>query len=169
MNEQIYPTELATDGAESTKIKAFNPQIVVSVLDGQQYYNISYYDVAQQKWYIGYGSYSFETVHNWLTECFEKVDVDMVAVVRCEHCHMRIDREDATHGCYRHFMDECKLTDFSSYGENKARHHLIERIVDYECPSYTVFECSKCFNCCEPWSKYCPHCGVRLDGDTVYV
>ena len=40
-------------------------------------------------------------------------------VVRCKDCRFLIDREDGTHGCYRHFMEECKLDDFCSYGERK--------------------------------------------------
>ena len=45
--------------------------------------------------------------------------VDAVEVVRCKDCRFRIDRKDGTHGCYRHFMEECKTDDFCSYGERK--------------------------------------------------
>lgn len=45
--------------------------------------------------------------------------VDAVEVVRCKDCHFIIDRVDGTHGCYRHFMEDCKLDDFCSYGERK--------------------------------------------------
>lgn len=47
--------------------------------------------------------------------------------------------------------------------------HLVERIVDHEVPSYTVFECSACFNRCDNWVRYCSGCGARLDGDTEFV
>lgn len=47
--------------------------------------------------------------------------------------------------------------------------HLVERIVDHEVPSYTVFECSACFNRCDNWVRYCSYCGARLDGDTKFV
>lgn len=47
--------------------------------------------------------------------------------------------------------------------------HLVERIVDHEIPSYTVFECSACFNRCDNWARYCSYCGARLDGDTEFV
>ena len=47
--------------------------------------------------------------------------------------------------------------------------HFIERIVDHEFPSYTVFECSNCFNRCDTWNKFCSECGARLDGKTEYV
>ena len=43
--------------------------------------------------------------------------VDAVEVVRCKYCRFLIDRKDGTHGCYRHFMEECNLDDFCSYGE----------------------------------------------------
>lgn len=45
--------------------------------------------------------------------------VDAVEVVRCNDCRFIIDREDGTHGCYRHFMEDCQLDDFCSYGERK--------------------------------------------------
>jgi hypothetical protein len=45
--------------------------------------------------------------------------VDAVKVVRCKDCRFLIDREDGTHGCYRHFVDQCELDDFCSYGERK--------------------------------------------------
>ena len=43
--------------------------------------------------------------------------VDAVEMVRCKDCLFIIDREDGTHGCYRHFVEDCKLDDFCSYGE----------------------------------------------------
>lgn len=47
--------------------------------------------------------------------------------------------------------------------------HLVERIVDHEIPSHTVFECSSCWNKCEAWVRYCSYCGARIDGDTEFV
>ena len=49
----------------------------------------------------------------------EQPTVDAVEVVRCKDCRLIIDREDGTHGCYRHFMEECKPDDFCSYGERR--------------------------------------------------
>ena len=43
--------------------------------------------------------------------------VDAVPVVRCKDCKYIIDRDDGTHGCYRNFMDDCKIDDFCSRGE----------------------------------------------------
>ena len=40
-------------------------------------------------------------------------------VVRCKDCSFIIDRSDGTHGCYRHFVEDCKIDDFCSYGERK--------------------------------------------------
>ena len=45
--------------------------------------------------------------------------VDAVEVVRCKDCRFIIDREDGTHGCYLHFLEDCKPDDFCSYGERK--------------------------------------------------
>ena len=44
---------------------------------------------------------------------------DMAFTVRCKDCRFIIDREDGTHGCYRHFVEDCKQDDFCSYGERK--------------------------------------------------
>ena len=46
--------------------------------------------------------------------------VDAVPVVRCKGCRFIIDRADGTHGCYRHFVDDCNHDDFCSYGERKT-------------------------------------------------
>ena len=43
--------------------------------------------------------------------------IPTIDVVRCGNCRFIIDREDGSHGCYRHFMDNCKLDDFCSCGE----------------------------------------------------
>ena len=48
--------------------------------------------------------------------CFTE---DAVEVVRCKDCRFIIDREDGTHGCYLHFLEDCKPDDFCSYGERK--------------------------------------------------
>ena len=49
----------------------------------------------------------------------EAIAVDAVEVVRCKDCKFIINREDRTHGCYRHFVEDCKPDDFCSYGERK--------------------------------------------------
>lgn len=48
-------------------------------------------------------------------------EADVVKVVRCKNCRFLIDRDDGSHGCYRHFLDECELDDFCSYGERSDR------------------------------------------------
>ena len=68
-----------------------------------------------------------ETYLDTLAEGFTEADdvilvmptIDAVEVVRCKDCHFIIDRVDGTHGCYRHFVEDCKLDDFCSYGERK--------------------------------------------------
>ena len=42
-----------------------------------------------------------------------------VEVIRCKDCRFILDRVDGTHGCYRHFMDDCNHDDYCSYGERK--------------------------------------------------
>lgn len=60
-----------------------------------------------------YGLGCFEIIHDLL---FAPV-VDAVKVVRCKDCRFLIDRHDGTYGCYRHFIEECELDDYCSYGE----------------------------------------------------
>lgn len=54
----------------------------------------------------------------------EAPTVDAVEVVRCEHCRFRIDRKDGTYGCYRNFMEDCRLDDFCSRGERSIHGKL---------------------------------------------
>ena len=42
--------------------------------------------------------------------------------------------------------------------------HMVERIVDHECPWYTVYDCSECGCSIERWHTYCPSCGAKMDG-----
>lgn len=51
-------------------------------------------------------------------EIRDKLD-DLPEVVRCKDCRFILDRVDGTHGCYRHFMDDCNHDDFCSYGERR--------------------------------------------------
>lgn len=44
--------EKTTEPIAHEKIKAFNPQIVVSDSPSKPYYSISYYDIAKKEWYI---------------------------------------------------------------------------------------------------------------------
>ena len=43
--------------------------------------------------------------------------------------------------------------------------HMVERIVDHECPWYTVYDCSECGCTVERWHSYCPNCGAKMDGE----
>lgn len=47
--------------------------------------------------------------------------------------------------------------------------HLIERTIDHECPSNTVFECSQCWTRADVWNKYCSFCGSVFDEENKYV
>lgn len=51
---------------------------------------------------------------------FGGIAPDVVKVVRCKDCRFLIDRNDGTYGCYRHFVEECKLDDYCSYGEKRT-------------------------------------------------
>lgn len=60
-------------GAVNDKIKAINPQIIVTGTVEKPYYEIQYYDTADKTWHIGYSSYDLSIVVKWKQECFEVV------------------------------------------------------------------------------------------------
>ena len=132
MADFIECEEKTTEPIAHERIKAFNPQIVVSDHPDKLYYNISYYDIAKKEWYIGYGSYDIKNVYKWLFECFEEVDSDMVEVVRCKDCKhwCTVDCAPNYGSCSKledRYKEDCKSSfdettrfdDFCSYGERK--------------------------------------------------
>lgn len=62
------------------KIRAINPQIIVTGEVDKPYYQIQYYDTADNKWHIGYGSYFYSYVREWLEECFDIVKSDIIPI-----------------------------------------------------------------------------------------
>lgn len=56
------------------KVKAISPTIVVGGKLEKPYYSIIYYDVSDNNWHQGYGSYNLEYVREWLSNCFEVID-----------------------------------------------------------------------------------------------
>lgn len=42
--------------------------------------------------------------------------------------------------------------------------HMVERIVDHECPWYKVYDCSECGCSVEIWHNFCPNCGAKMYG-----
>lgn len=112
MADNINLEAVTAEQQINKKIKAFNPQIVVSDSPDKPYYSISYYDIAKKEWYIGYSSYYLKNVYKWLFECFEEVDCDMVEVVRCKDCkYYELDEGDMLGECH------CKRIPMNYSGE----------------------------------------------------
>ena len=63
------------------KIKAINPEIIVKGCADKPYYQIKYYDTADKRYHIGYGSYCYGNVIEWLKEYFEPIQADEQPVV----------------------------------------------------------------------------------------
>lgn len=79
----MYPNDYCSYGEKSdnnmeNKIKAIDPKIIVKGTADKPYYSIEYYDTADNKWHIGYGSYNLENVIEWLKTDFEIVEADVV-------------------------------------------------------------------------------------------
>ena len=62
------------------RIKAINPIITARIISEEPYYEIIYYDVSDNMWYTGFGSYNFYFVQEWLKECFDVVESDVQPV-----------------------------------------------------------------------------------------
>lgn len=62
------------------KIKAVNPNIIVRGNVDKPYYLIEYYDLSDNEWHIGYGSYCLANVKEWLKTCFEVTNADVAPV-----------------------------------------------------------------------------------------
>lgn len=58
---------------QKDKIKVTEAEIVVHGTVEKPYYEIKYFDIADQQYHIGYSSYYLEFVFKWLNECFEIV------------------------------------------------------------------------------------------------
>lgn len=71
MNEKTLKTE---DDNYKKKHKVKSAKIVVRKIDEKPYYEIKYFDLSDNEYYIGYGSYKLEYVFEWLEQCFEIVE-----------------------------------------------------------------------------------------------
>lgn len=62
------------------RIKAINPIITARKVSEELYYEIIYYDVSDNMWHTGFGSYNFDFVQEWLKEYFDVVESDVQLV-----------------------------------------------------------------------------------------
>lgn len=71
MNEKTLQIE---DDNYKKKHKVKSAEIVVRKIDEKPYYEIKYFDLSDNEYHIGYGSYKLEYVFDWLEHCFEIVE-----------------------------------------------------------------------------------------------
>lgn len=71
MNEKTLQIE---DDNYKKKHKVKSAEIVVRKTDEKPYYEIKYFDLSDNEYHIGYGSYKLEYVFEWLEQCFEIVE-----------------------------------------------------------------------------------------------
>ena len=76
--------ESKTIEAHKIKIKVTEAEIVVHGTADKPYYEIKYFDIADQRYHIGYSSYDLNFVFQWLEECFEVVNTNRQVAVREE-------------------------------------------------------------------------------------
>ena len=120
----------------SGKIKAINPEIIVCGDVQKPYYQIKYYDTADKRYHIGYGSYCYGNVIEWLKEYFEPIQADEQPVV---HGHWVYNRNgmDWNLGAW-----ECSAC--------KCRNNNLPGSEIYSPYSFVG-------------SRYCPNCGAKMD------
>ena len=58
------------------KCKVKSAEVVVRKIAEKPYYEIKYFDLSDNEYHIGYGSYKLEYVFEWLEQCFEIVEKD---------------------------------------------------------------------------------------------
>lgn len=75
--KEIQSADVCTN---KNKIKTNFAKIFVSGTPGRPYFNILYFDPANQDYHIGFGSYCLEYVFKWLSEEFEIEDAPAVGV-----------------------------------------------------------------------------------------
>lgn len=68
MNEKTLQSEYDN---YKKKHKVKSAEIVVRKINEKPYYEIKYFDLSDNEYHIGYGSYKLEYVFEWLEQCFE--------------------------------------------------------------------------------------------------
>lgn len=115
------------------KVKTNFAKIFVCGSAEKPYYNILYFDPADKKYHVGFGSFYLAYVFKWLSEEFEietAPTVDAVPVVRCRDCEYYKNHPNGL--CYLHtepkenergYSGEAVCVepdDFCSYGLRKG-------------------------------------------------
>lgn len=102
------------------KIKTNFAKIFVSGTPGRPYFNILYFDPADQDYHIGFGSYCLEYVFKWLSEEFEIEDVpaaDVAPVVHARWVSVAGKRDRICSRClhnepYKNADDDAEVFEF---------------------------------------------------------
>ena len=120
------------------KIKTPLAKIIVGGIPKKPCYNIWYFDPADGKCHIGFGSYCLDNVFNWLAEEFEVTEP-------------RADVEPVRNGRW----EECDWVDVDEHGFGTRRTFK------------AGLRCSQCacvFKKKLLWKRnYCPSCGSKMD------
>ena len=136
------------------KIRAIDPKIVVSGNTDKPYYSIEYYNISDERWHIGYGSYNLKFVKEWLNDDFETVEADVSPIrhgrwlyevhkeninfrwnvtVECSEC---CDNRKEIWGGFFPNVPDCIARDVALQNAKQIK-----------------------------LDNYCPNCGVKMGGD----
>lgn len=110
MNEKTLQSEYDN---YKKKHKVKSAEIVVGKIDEKPYYEIKYFDLSDNEYCIGYGSYKLEYVFEWLEQCFEIVEkntnADKIRNMTDEELEMFLSEFSACKVCehYNKEADRC--------------------------------------------------------------
>lgn len=92
--------------AKIEKIKASSAEIIVHGTKEKPYYEIKYFDLSDNEWKIGYGSYKLEFVIAWKEVYFEIVDDESINKIMSNDL---ISRKEVIKAVDRHTTEDEKL------------------------------------------------------------
>ena len=118
-----------------TKIKVVNPNIIVRGNVDKPYYLIEYYDLSDNEWHIGCGSYCLANVKEWLKTCFEVTNTDVAPVKHARNLATQFDETICTN-CGIHLGEVLRIVKEDN-GDDAVYYY-------------------------QP--KYCANCGAKFDG-----
>lgn len=74
MNQMGLISSDKTNSTNTKKVNAINPTIIVTGKEDKPYYEVSWYDLDAQKWFIGYSSYDLSIVCDYIEKYFNVVE-----------------------------------------------------------------------------------------------